>query len=286
MPVSSPPLRSAGPARLDLLLSDDDEPAGGPEPAKAPPFSLFAAALRHAEPLEGAGRAAVAQAIQEDALTVVRVPVVSLPQRRRRMVTVHLECHHGSAAREARSLLDGEAGELVAALDLEHVRAAVRAADRPVAGTENLPVIVRVAAASFDGEEARTALATLLNRRAAQSAALHLVLDAWPGGRAGAELVAILRRAGVGVGLELNERPCLSPDAVAARRIGMVCLQAGELHQAALRAADGDVMEDIRTMQRQGVEVVVTGIGSERTLAEVLDFPIRLGTGDLFGRIG
>jgi hypothetical protein len=32
--------------------------------------------------------------------------------------------------------------------------------------------------------------------------------------------------------------------------------------------------------------VIVTGIGDERALAEVLDYPVHLGSGRLFGRIG
>ncbi|HEX2527309.1 MAG TPA: hypothetical protein VHL31_13560 [Geminicoccus sp.] len=235
---------------------------------------------------EAAGRQAVARAVQEDALTVVRVPVVSLPQRRRRMVAIHQQCRHDGALSDAHRLLGSEADELRAALDLEMVRAAARNAERPVPGAENLPVVARLSTASFAAEEARTALATLLGRRPPQACALHLVLDAWPTERFGLELVAILRRAQVGIGLELAERPHLSPEAVAARKLSLVCLPADELHQASLGAYDSDLIRDIRAMQRCGVEVVVTGIRSERALVEVLDFPVQLGTGDLFGRIG
>ena len=228
----------------------------------------------------------IARAIQEDSLTPVRVPVVSLPQRRRRMVTVQLECRHAGIAMDPHRHLGTDAGELRASLDLELVAAAAGAASRPVPGTENLPVIAHVSTGSFASEEALQALSILLGRRGAAASALHIVLDRWPTDRMGTELVALLRRTRVVIGLDLNERPHLSPDALAAREVGLVCVASAELHHASLSAYDGDLIQDFRTMARRGIEVVVTGIRTERTLAEALDFPIQLGTGDLFGRIG
>lgn len=228
----------------------------------------------------------VARAIEDDALLPVAVPVVSLPQRRRRMVHLRLECRHLGQLADPYDLLPGEPGPLRAALDLELLRAAVGACARPRPGSENLPVMVRVRAGSFAGEDALAALRTLLGRRRPEATPLHLVLEDWPSLRAELEMVAILRDARVVVGLELNERPHLSPQAIASRQVELVCLTAAELRHAALGAYDTELIRDIQAMQRSGIGLVATGIGDERSLAEVLDYPIHLGTGRLFGRIG
>jgi hypothetical protein len=286
----------------DLLAGALDVAEG--EPARPDPVPLLGPGTPRAEPLSltldmpvrrhgdlardepAQGRQSVAEAVQEDQLKLVRVPVVSLPQRRRRMVSLHLECRHDGTMTDAHRLVGDGDGELRAALDLELARAAVRAAEKPVAGAENLPVLARLSVASFADDEARRALATLLGRRGSQACPITLILDEWPVDRAGLDLVSILRRAEIGIGLQLLGHPGLSPDAVASRRLNLVCLAADDLHQASLGAYDSDLIKDIRAMQRAGVEVVVGGIRSERALVEVLDFPVHLGTGELFGRIG
>jgi hypothetical protein len=201
------------------------------------------------------------------------------------MVQVRLDCEHLGASADPHALAPA-GGPLRAALDLELLRAAIRQGERPRPGSENLPVLAAVAVGSFADEDALVALRTLLGRRAPASTPLHLVLDVWPAERSGLEMVALLREASVGVGLMLNDRPHLSPDAIAGRRIGVICLTAEELRRASLGATDGDLVHDIRALQQREIEVIVTGIGDERALAEVLDYPVHLGSGRLFGRIG
>ncbi len=267
-------------------------PAAGPPPAEAfslPPVSArVLAELDETSDLldtEDSRIGSVVRAVETDSLVPVLVPVVSLPQRRRRMVHVRLDCEHLGASADPHALVPA-GGPLRAALDLELLRAAIRQGEQPRPGSENLPVLAAVAAASFADPEALTALRTLLGRRAPASTPLHVVLDAWPTERSCLEMLAVLRDANVGFGLMLNERPHLSPDAIASRRIGVVCLDAEELRRASLGATDGDLVHDIRALQRREIEVIVTGIGDERALAEVLDYPVHLGSGRLFGRIG
>ena len=228
----------------------------------------------------------VARAVERGELEPVFLPVVSLPQRRRRMVRIRLECRHLDVACDPHDLLPPGPGPLRAALDLELLHAAVKACARARPGSENLPVLAWLSIASFAAEEALAALRVLLERHRQGSTPLQVVLDQWPTERSGLELVALLRGADVTIGLELCQRPYLSPDAITGRRIGMVALSAGLVRAAALEAYDTDLIRDLKRLERAGVTVLVTGIGDERTLAEVLDYPVGLGSGRLFGRIG
>ncbi|WP_027136083.1 EAL domain-containing protein [Geminicoccus roseus] len=286
---------------FDLFRRREAPPAGDPAgPAVIDPDDLASFALPPVSPrllaeldppadlldTQDSRGQTIARAIAEDTLVVVLEPVVSLPQRRRRMVRIRLECRHLGTPADPHLLLQDQAGKLRSALDLELLRRAVAAGEQPRPGSENLPVLVEVATGSFVEAEALAALDLLLGRRRSQATPLQVVLDEWPTDRAGLEVVARLRAGSVVIGLKLGERPHLSPAAILGRGVGLVCLDAGELRQAALGAYDADLVHDIQAMQRAGIEVVVTGIGDERALAEVLDYPVRLGTGRLFGRIG
>ena len=229
---------------------------------------------------------AVTQAIEDDALTAALIPVVSLPQRRRRMVQLQLECRHFGKLADPFAMLGEKGGSLRAALDFELIRAAVAAADQPRPGSENLPVMAVIDLKSFDGATAVGALERQVGQRKPGATPLQLILTEWPDDRQGEDMLLVLRRADVKVGLELRKLPFLSPDAILRRGPALVCMPASELRNAALSAYDADLIRDIKTIQASGVEIMVTGIGDERMLVEVLDYPVHLGTGRLFGRIG
>ncbi|WP_159715836.1 EAL domain-containing protein [Geminicoccus flavidas] len=279
----------AGPGRAAEpfpLLQDESEPDSFILPP--PSARLLAEVDAGADLLDNADSRthSVARAVERGELDPVLLPVVSLPQRRRRMVRIRLECRHLDVACNPHDLLPPGPGPLRAALDLELLHAAVKVCARPRPGSENLPVLAWLSITSFMAEEALAALRVLLERHRQGAASLQIFLDQWPTERPGLELIALLRGAGVTIGLELCQRPYLSPDAITGRRIGTVALAAGLVRAAALEAYDTDLIRDLKCLERAGVTVLVTGIGDERTLAEVLDYPIGLGSGRLFGRIG
>jgi EAL domain-containing protein (putative c-di-GMP-specific phosphodiesterase class I) len=284
-PVLAEPARAAEPFSL-LQANPEPEPDGFILPP--PSARLLAEVDAGADLLDNADSRthSVARAVERGELEPVLLPVVSLPQRRRRMVRIRLECRHLDAPCDPHDLLPPGPGPLRAALDLELLHAAVKACARPRPGSENLPVLVWLSIASFMADEALVALRVLLERHRQGTTPLQVVLDQWPAERPGLELIALLRGAGVTIGLELGQRPYLSPDAITGRRIGTVALTAALVRAAALEACDTDLIRDLKHLERAGVTVLVTGIGDERTLAEVLDYPVGLGSGRLFGRIG
>ncbi|WP_191060261.1 EAL domain-containing protein, partial [Geminicoccus harenae] len=281
-----PPAEPARAAEPFPLLQSKPEPDGFILPPPSP--RLLAEVDAGVDLLDNADSRthSVARAVERGELDPVLLPVVSLPQRRRRMVRIRLECRHLDAACDPHDLLPPGPGSLRAALDLELLHAAVKACARPRPGSENLPVLAWLSIASFAADEALAALRVLLERHRQGATPLQVVLDQWPTERPGLELVALLRGAGVTIGLELSERPYLSPDTITGRRIGTVALSTGLVRAAALEAYDTDLIRDLQSLERAGVTVLVTGIGDERTLAEVLDYPVGLGSGKLFGRIG
>ena len=283
-----PPSARLVDASIATKAADRDVQAATIDPAGAAATSMRQRAEQQADLLDTPDSRAesVARAIDNDALETLLTPVVSLPQRRRRMVHLRLECRHFGKLTDARALLEGSDGPLHATLDFELIRAAVAAVERPRPGSENLPVMAFVESRSFASEEALAALRRQIGRRDPNWAQLQLILTDWSGDQGCQDMLATLRQAGVVVGVEFQQQPILSPEAIAGRGLGLICITGAELQRAALSAYDTDLIRDIKAMQRRGIEVVVTGIADERTLAEVLDYPVQLGTGSLFGRIG
>lgn len=227
---------------------------------------------------------AVAAAIEEDRLRRVLVPIVSLPQRRRRMVMVQLVCDLDGVAVDPRVVLGNREPELAAALALETLRAAIDLANRPPPEAEGVPLVAGLSLTPFLDPDAARAFQALLARRQPRAAALTIVLDDWPIEPQLQALAAQLRSARIASGLALGSGLRLSPNAIADRQAALVLLPAKEIHEAALAGSDLDLVADLEMLARRRVELVVTGIGTERELAEVLDYPVQLGSGELFLR--
>ena len=227
---------------------------------------------------------AVAAAIEEDRLRRVLAPIVSLPQRRRRMVLVQLVCDLDGIAVDPRAVLGNREPELAAALALETLRAAIDLANRPPPEADGVPLVADLSLTPFLDPDAARAFQALLARRLPRAAALTVVLDDWPVEPQLQALAAQLRSARIALGLALGSGLRLSPNAIADRQAALVLLPAKEIHEAALAGTDLDLVADLETLARRRVELVVTGIGTERELAEVLDYPVQLGAGELFSR--
>lgn len=261
------------------------------EPFPDEPFPEQAA-TRQASPGQAFDEATLLQAVREalthDYVELVLQPVVSLPQRRRRFYECTTRIRDGEERIVAAAdyIPVAERAGLVAAIDnilLFRCIQLVRSLQRR---HEALDFFCNVSADSLRDEAFFADFVDYLAQQPEPAAHLifelsHAAFDA-QGPRARG-LLERLRALGCRLSVDGAEPSRLDPEALAARGVGFVKLEAARLLAFSLQQGPAAAADLVRRIAEAGLVAIVEKVEDEESLRELLDFGIDFGQGHLFG---